>query len=186
LGWRIQPAELLSISISTFYNDYDNIRSVEPGLPPNNIPVTFANGVEGVAYGVEISASYRLLDWWSLRGGFTFLKKDLSLKPGSKDLNKATAESNDPENQFLIQSAIDLPGNFQFGSVLRYVDKLPDPYVRSYAELDARITWKWGKSIELSVAGQNLLHNRHAEFIPSSPSPREIQRSIYGKISCKF
>ncbi|HZV68933.1 MAG TPA: TonB-dependent receptor [Saprospiraceae bacterium] len=186
LGWRMQPAKLLSVSLSTFYNVYDNIRSAEPGPPPFNIPITFANGVHGVAYGVELSATYHLRSWWNFRGGYTFLKKNLSVKPESKDLNEASAESDDPENQFLIQSTIDLPGNFHVGTVLRYVDKLPKPYVRSYSELDARISWNWGKNLELSVAGQNLLHVHHAEFIPSSPSPREIQRSIYGKIACQF
>jgi hypothetical protein len=40
--------------------------------------------------------------------------------------------------------------------------------------------------LELNIVGQNLLDNRHPEFIPSRPSPREIKRSIYGKIICRF
>jgi iron complex outermembrane receptor protein len=114
------------------------------------------------------------------------LKKDLSLKAGSKDSNKASAESNDPEHQFVIQSNIKLPARFELGTVMRYIDKLPKPYVPSYFGLDVRIGWMLNKAIELNVVAQNLLDNHHPEFIPASPSPREIERSIYGKITCRF
>ena len=186
LGWRLQPWENLSFSLATFYNVYDNIRSVEPGPPPFNLPITFGNGVKGKTYGVELSATYQLTSWWNLRGGYTFLKKDLSVKSGSKDMNKGSAESNDPQHQFLIQSAVDISGRVQLGTVIRYVDKLPKPRVRSYMGLDLRAAWNLSKTIELSIVGQDLLDNRHLEFIPSSPAPREMERNVYGKIICRF
>jgi len=49
-----------------------------------------------------------------------------------------------------------------------------------------RLGWKMTKAIELNIVGQNLLYKHHAEFIPSSPSPRQIQRSFYGKITVQF
>jgi iron complex outermembrane receptor protein len=187
LGWRVQPQKTLSVSLSSFYNIYDNIRSAEPGpTPPLNTPITFGNGVKGESYGVELAFINQLTSWWSLKGGYTFLKKDLSVKAGSKDANKATAESDDPQHQLVIQSNIKLPARFEFGTVLRYVDQLPKPYVPSYFGLDLRIGWMLSKAIELNVVAQNLLDNHHAEFIPASPSPREIERSIYGKITCRF
>ena len=186
LGWRLQPLENLAISLSTFYNVYDNIRSVEPGPQPFFIPVTFANGVKGKTYGIELSATYQIAGWWNLRGGYTFLNKDLKVKPDSKDLNAGSAESNDPRHQFLIQSSMDLPGRLKLGTVIRYIDKLPKPTVPGYLGMDVQIGWKLSQVVELSVTGQNLLDNRHSEFIPSSPSPREIQRSVYGKIACRL
>ena len=186
LGSRLQPMENLSISLATFYNVYNNIRSVEPGPPPYGIPVTFGNGVKGKTYGVELSATYQPTSWWNLRGGYTFLKKDLSVKPGSKDMNKGTAESNDPEHQFLIQSAIDISGRVELGTVIRYVEELPRPHVKGYMGLDLRAAWNLSKTVELSIVGQDLLYNRHLEFIPSSPAPREMERSIYGKMICRF
>ncbi|MEO8404877.1 MAG: TonB-dependent receptor [Chitinophagaceae bacterium] len=186
LGWRTQPMENLSISLATFYNVYDNIRTAEPGPPPFGIPITFGNGVRGKSYGVELSATYQLASWWQLRGGYTFLKKDLSVKPGSNDLNKGSAESNDPRHQVVVQSSIDIPGGIELGAVLRYVDKLPDPYLKAYTGLDMRIGWRSGKHLELELVGQNLLDSRHIEFIPSSPSPRQIERVIYGRVTCRF
>jgi iron complex outermembrane recepter protein len=186
LGWRLRPVDKLSISLSTFYNKYDDIRSAKPGPPPFGIPITFGNGVKGNTYGSELSASYQATGWWRLRGGYTFLKKDLRIKPGNKDLNGATAESDDPEHQFLIQSNMDLPDRIELGWVLRYVGKLPNPHVPGYTGLDIRIGWKLTRALELDVVGQDLLDSPHPEFMPSSPSPREIEHSIYGKIVCRL
>jgi iron complex outermembrane receptor protein len=183
LGWRLQAHARVSLSLSTFYNDYDNVRTAEPGPPPAGLPITLANGLRGHTYGAEMAAVYQVSDHWRLRGGYTFLKKELSLKPGSNDLNGGSAESNDPQHQFLIQSSADLPGRIELGSVLRYVGALPKPQVPSYADLDLRLAWKPMGRLELAVVGQNLLHGEHVEFIPSSPSPRRVERGVYGKIT---
>ena len=186
LGWRSQPLKTFSFSLSAFYNVYDDIRSAKPGPPPLYIPITFANGVKGQTYGFELAATSQVTSWWNLKGGYTFLNKDLSVKSGSKDSNNGSAESDDPANQFQIQSDISLPGHIKLGTVIRYVDKLPKPYVPDYFGLDMRIAWQVGKKLELSVTGQNLLYKHHPEFVPSSPSPRQIERSVYGQIICRF
>ncbi|HWB42195.1 MAG TPA: TonB-dependent receptor, partial [Gemmatimonadales bacterium] len=183
LGWRHQPAASLSLSLATFYNEYDDLRSAEPGPPPLGLPITLANGVEGNAYGIELSSIYQPSDRWRLRAGYTFLRKDLSTSPGSNDLNRATAESNDPEHRVLLHSSADLPGGIWFDAVLRAVDELPDPRVPGYVDLDLRLAWHPTRQLELSLTGQNLLHGDHVEFIPSSPSPRRIERGVYGKIT---
>jgi iron complex outermembrane receptor protein len=183
LGWRLQPNERVSLALSTFYNDYDDLRTAEPGPPPFGIPITLGNGLEGHTYGAELAGVYQVSDRWRVRGGYTFLKKDLSLKPGSADLNGGTAESNDPEHQFLVQSSVDLPRGLELDAVLRWVDALPQPPVHSYAGLDLRLGWHATEHLELAVVGQNLLHDRHTEFIPSSPAPRQVQRGVYGKIT---
>jgi iron complex outermembrane receptor protein len=185
LGWRMQAASTFTLSVATFYNRYQNLRTVEPGPPPQNVPLILGNGVEGETYGAELAGTYQLLNWWQLRGGYTFLKKDLSVKAGSRDLNSGSVESNDPEHQLLFQSMMDLPSNIEFGLTTRYIDELPRPVVASYWGLDARLGWKPNHVIELNIVGQNLLNNRHAEF--GAPSSRNvIERSIYGKIVCHF
>jgi iron complex outermembrane receptor protein len=186
LGWRLHPVQKFSFAISTFYNDYDDLRSAEPGKVLNTYPITIGNGVKGHAYGVELSGSYQLLKWWSLKGGYTFLEKKLVIEPDSKDLNKGTNESDDPNNQFLIQSMFDFPRGIEAGFVFRYVDVLTNRYVPSYMSLDVQLGWKITKWLQLSVVGQNLLDKEHPEFIPSSPSPRLIARSFYGKVTFRL
>ena len=102
----------------------------------------------------------------------------------SRDINRGTGEGNDPHHQFLIQSTLDLPSNFQFDAVLRYVDNLNQlgPTVPSYMELDLRLAWRPAKSWEFAIIGQNLLDAQHPEF--GNPATRqEIPRSVLGKIT---
>src|SRR5207237_3403467 len=47
LGYRVQPHRRLALSLAAFYNDYDNIRSVEQLNPPAPVPVVLANGQKG-------------------------------------------------------------------------------------------------------------------------------------------
>jgi iron complex outermembrane receptor protein len=183
LGWRVQARSNLALSLSTFYNQYDDLRSAEPGPPPSGIPITFENGVQGHSYGAELAASYQVSSHWRLRGGYTFLKENLSLKPGSADLNGGTAESDDPDHQFLVQSIADLPGAIELDAVFRYVGSLPGPVVPDYATLDLRVGWRLTPHLELSVVGQNLLQSEHPELAPSSPSPRKVQRGVYAKVT---
>jgi iron complex outermembrane receptor protein len=183
LGWRGQPNPRLSLSVSTFYDDYDDLRTAEPGPSPAGIPVTLGNGLRGHAYGVELTTAYQVSDRWRVRGGYTFLKKDLSLKPGSADLNDGRGEGNDPEHQFLIQSSADLPGRLELDALFRFVDVLPDPRTPSYAGLELRLGWKAADHLELAVVGQNLLYGERVEFVTSPSSTRAVQRGIYGRIT---
>ncbi len=186
LGWRMQPFKELSFSIATFYNSYDNLRSVEPGPPPFNLPITYGNGVKGNTYGAELSAAYHPAAWWRLRAGFTTLEKDLVIKPGSADLNNGS-ETNDPSHQFLLQSTMNLRYGLEFGTALRYIDKLPQPYVSDYIGLDVRVAWKVADMIELNIVGQNLVKGSHVEYVPSSePATKDILRSIYVKVACRL
>src|SRR5262245_11484570 len=78
LGYRVQPYSPLSFSISTFYNDYDELRSLEPAGATSFV---VENKLGGETYGVELSATYQVNEWWRVRGGYTFLEKHLSPKP---------------------------------------------------------------------------------------------------------
>jgi iron complex outermembrane receptor protein len=179
LGYRVRPSDKLSLSLSVFYNDYDDLRSFEPTSP---FTYVFANGLEGRTYGAEISGVYQVRDWWRLQAGYAFLEKDLVRKSGSLDPTQGTGEANDPDHQFSLHSSMDLPGNLELDAGFRYVDSLPLPVVPSYVELDVRLAWRPARNVELSVVGQNLLDNHHTEFRPGT----EIQRSVYGKVTWRF
>jgi len=55
--------------------------------------------------------------------------------------------------------------------------------VPSYFEFDTRIAWHATKKLELSIVGQNLLHDHHPEYGYPSPSREEIERTVFGKVS---
>jgi iron complex outermembrane receptor protein len=183
LGYRTELVERLGASISAFFNDYDDIRSVEPTAPGQ---FTILNGLRAETYGVELALTWQAADWWRLRGGYTFFKKRIFLG-NSRDVNRGRGEGNDPHHHFLIHSMINLPASFEFDSVLRYVDNLNQkgPLVPSYVSLDLRLGWRPSPDWELAIVGQNLLDKRHPEF-GARATWQEIPRSIYGKVTWKF
>jgi iron complex outermembrane receptor protein len=183
LGWRGQPRSDLSLSAAAFYNEYDKLRSAEPGPPPLGVPITFLNGVEGDTYGLELTATYQALPQWRLRAGYTYFHKDLEVKATSRDLNNGSVESNDPQHQVLLQSTLDLGSRVEVDGVARYVDRLPNPRVPSYVSVDLRLGWQVTEAIELSLVGQNLLEDEHLEFIPASPAARQIERGFHARVT---
>jgi iron complex outermembrane receptor protein len=184
LGYRIQPVSRLVLSLATFYNDYDDIHSIEPS-PVSPATLVFGSGLRARSWGAELSGAYRVTDRWRLRGGYTYFDKEMITKSGHVDVTDGAGEGNDPQNQFLLQSTLDLPHNVQFDMVARYVSALPEPHVPSYFTFDVRVAWRPRKNLEFSIVGQNLWEDRHPEFGPAA-TRQEIPRSVYGRISWSF
>jgi iron complex outermembrane receptor protein len=182
LGYRVRPIDPLTISLAGFFNDYDQIRSLEP-IATNTY--TFKNSNRAQIYGLEFSLSYDVNDWWRLRGGYTYLHKDIFIKLGGSDLNQGRAEGNDPSHSFVGQSILNLPHNVQFDFTFRYMSDLPSPNVPGYFTADVHVGWRLCKHLDLSVVGQNLCDSQHPEF-GAAATRQEIPRSVYGKVTWTF
>jgi hypothetical protein len=87
---------------------------------------------------------------------------------------------------FMVHSSCDLPKDFEFDAVIRYVGRLPNPAVPSYMELDLRLGWRATRSLDFDVIGRNLLDRSHPEFGAKSPLRREVERSVYGRVTWRF
>jgi iron complex outermembrane receptor protein len=187
LGYRAQFSQKLSGAISTYYNNYDNLRSLSPGPP-----FVIENNLMGETYGLEFSASYQMLNWWRWRAGYDWLEEHIHSKPGTTDYSDSIGETADPEHQFSIRSSMDLPRNISFDARLRFVDQLHNiangvpAEVPSYFELDARLAWEATDHLEFSLVGQNLLHNHHVEFGYPNAAQEAIERTVLGKVTWRF
>jgi iron complex outermembrane receptor protein len=184
LGYRIKPVSRVSFDIAGYYNDYDSIRSVEP-TGAGAFPITLANKLEAQSYGGSLSARWRVTDWWALDGSVSAFESDFERKADSRDTSNGSAEGNDPNWSFITHSALDLPGNVQVDSYLRYVGDLPQPATAAYFELDLRVGWSPIRNVEIAVVGRNLLDNAHPEFRGQTLT-REVERSIYGTFRWSF
>jgi iron complex outermembrane receptor protein len=191
LGYRAQLFRAVSTSISGFYNTYNNLRSLGYSSG-TSLPVMFQNNDEGTTYGFEYSATYQPANWWRVRGGYDLLKEDIRVKPGDVDLFDALNETADPQQQFSVRPSLDLGKNIEMDSALSWVDTLHNNNgatpgtVPSYFELDGRLAWHLNKRIDVSVVGQNLLHDHHPEYGFPSTTREEIPRSVYGKVAVQF
>jgi iron complex outermembrane receptor protein len=174
----------LTVSLAAFYNNYDDIRSVSTNASSGGALV-IGNANRGEEWGTELALTWQVLNAWRLRAGYTYLDKTIFVKPGGTDVNQGQAEGNDPQNQFLIQSLLNLPAHLQLDATFRYVDTLPSPVVPDYFALDVRLGWEPLRNLEFSVVGQSLLDPQHPEFGPST-TRQEIPRSIFGKVTWRF
>jgi iron complex outermembrane recepter protein len=182
VGYRSSQRRL-SYDVSTFFNVYDRLRSLE--FTPRGQVVLF-NNLNGRTYGGEISMKYDALERLRFNIGYSYLGKRLTLDPGHVDIFGGTIEGNDPKNQFFVRSSADLPYSIELDSTLRFVDHLPAPVVPRYTELDARLGWLPTANLEFSIIGRNLLDAQHPEFGAPGPSRVEAQRNVFGRVSVRF
>lgn len=195
VGYRAQLASKGTVSVATFYNSYDDIRSTTPsapGFPSFGFPLTFENNLEGDTYGVELSSTYQVLDAWRLQASYNFLEENLRVKTGKTDFSNGLNETADPKHQAALRSLWDLPHGIELDAALRWVNTLrnnngPTPgSVPAYFELDVHLGWRPTDQLEFSIVGQNLLHDHHPEYGFPSPTREEVSRSIYGKIAWRY
>lgn len=183
LGYRAQPFPRAAISISTFYNVYTDLRSVETS--PNIYPIMFNNDMAGHTYGAEVWGSYRLADWWHLTAGANWLHESLHLEPGASPLVGTALAGDDPTYQASVGSTIDLSRKWLLNIQLRRIGALPSPASPAYTEANARVAWDVSRSVEISLTASNLLHPHHLEFgttstpIQLGPTGVESGRSFF-------
>jgi iron complex outermembrane receptor protein len=197
LGYRVQATSTVSFDIATFYNNYSNLRSAEPGTPflegspaPTDIvvPLVAENKMSGGTYGVELFADWKLLPKWRVTGSYSYLQMDIHKNSNSQDPTADNPNGSSPRHQWYVRSSADLPKHFDLDTTLRFVDHLPSLNLPSYYSLDAHLGWRPVKNLELSIGGQNLLDNQHLEFLPDfvNTSPTVVKRSIFGSITVTF
>ena len=197
LGYRVQPTDRLSLDVAGFFNDYDNLRTLEAGTPfletspsPQHmvLPSSADNKMEGTTYGIEVAADWHALDWWRMQAAYTYLQMQLHLDGDSADTISESAEGESPHYQISVRSSMDVMPNVELDLWVRYVDNLPSQDVGSYVTLDTRLGWKPHEHFELSIVGQNLLESHHPEFEPDfiDTVPTEVERSVYGSVTWQF
>jgi iron complex outermembrane recepter protein len=182
LGFRFQPTPDLLVDAAAFYDVYDHLRTFEPVAGTGAF--VFGNELDAEAWGIELRSSWQPAAWWRLHAGYTWFGKHLRLTPESGDPTGGNLSGDDPRNRWSLRSVMDLPGGFELDGWLRYVGELPSPAVRAYTEMNLRLGWR-RERLDLSLAGENLLHEHHVEFAPN-PLREAVQRSVFGKVTWRF
>lgn len=198
LGYRVQPKKNLYFDLATFAHFYENILTQErrtpfvettPAPAHTVVPIVLDNLGSGEIFGVELFANWTPLNWWTLKGGVTWMASDFDLNAASTDTSLINSEDSDPNVQWQLHSHMDLPHKFELDTALYYVDDLENLNVPEYTRLDVRVGWHPTDELELSLVGQNLTDPEHPEFgnsILSTGTATQVERSVFGKITWKF
>ncbi len=197
-GYRKTISKDLSLDATAFYNRYRDLQSVEPGAiqletnpaPPHLLlPWTFANGLYGEAHGFEAFANWKPTRAWTLNPGYSFLTTHIHRFVGSEDVTEGPdTEGGAPKQQAELRSRLDISRGWQWNTLAYFVDRLPALSVPAYTRLDTNLTWQLGERLSMTLAGQNLLQDRHLEYAgpDSSVQSGEIRRNGYAKIEWSF
>jgi iron complex outermembrane receptor protein len=185
IGFRYMPFPFLQFDTALFYNDYSNLivrELIDVDEETNQYFLGYANDASGEAYGLELTADWKVNERWLLRASYSYLHTHIDQnKIEDQELDAIISEDSNPQNLFSVQSNLDVTPTVDFDLWFRFVGRLPEREISSYSVLDARIAWRPIQHLELSLVGQNLLEEGHSEF-----STLEVQRSVYGKIDWQF
>ena len=194
LGYRWQASDALSFDLATFYNVYDNLRTLEDGSPiislnPPSviIPAYVGNGLEGNTYGFELQGTWQATDTLKIIAAYSLIDFDLEYKDPALRGNSISDEQLTPQQQFQIRSYLDLPHNLSLDAELYYVDKLEDRDIDSYLRFDLQLSWQAKDNFRVSVGAENLFDSGHQEFPERQDIlPSEIPQQFWLKASYTF
>lgn len=216
LGYRFTPDPRFSLDVAAFWNDYDDLRSIEPLTPDSSaleaivprvvaatlmggriprldepgvfVPIRFGNDLEAESYGVEVAGQLDVTSWWRVRTSYTWLEVNASrTRPMVDEGTEAGLENGNPTHQFHLRSYVDLPYGFELDSALYYVENIYGSEVPSNVRVDLRLGWQPRDGLRLSLVGQNLFDERRPEFQDGIFGPRSlVERSFYGKVEWQF
>jgi iron complex outermembrane recepter protein len=191
LGYRSQPTAKSSLSISTFYNVYSDLRSAQFSPGPA-FPLMFANGMSGDTDGLEAWGNYQMSEWWRMSVGGNWLHENLHFDPGSSAIGGIALAGDDPSYQIALRSTMTFAGSGSLYLDLRHIGALPSPASPSYTELNAHVSWTASRAVTLALTGSNLLHPHHLEFgttaapLQLGSTGVESGRSIFLEVQSRF
>jgi len=191
LGHRIIFGSKFSLDTAVHYDVISETPSIEYALPAPHffiettpapahyvVPYNVDHKLTVKTFGGEVSAEFRPFTWWRLSASHSIFYMRIHKDADSTDVrNLSNLERIAPRHQSSLRSYMDLPANMNLSAMFRYVDTIPPLNIPSYWNLDVRLAWKVKPNIELSVVGQNLLDNEHAE----NSVENKIPRGFYAK-----
>jgi iron complex outermembrane receptor protein len=196
LGYRLQPVTPLFVTVSSFYNQLDDILSAElktpfleaaPAPPHVILPIEFRNGLHGNSYGGEVTADLRATPWWRVTASYSHLRVVLSKTAGGNDIAaERQDEGSSPRHQWQLRSSFDLRGGWSADWFVRYASMLPAGPVPSYVTSNARIAWRLSPRLELAVIGTDLHRGHHLEWPGGAGGNVEVPRSAYATATWKW
>jgi iron complex outermembrane receptor protein len=196
-GFRELISSNVYVDVAAFHNNYTDLQSFGPETvtaattpPPPHLVITipYSNLIGGWTNGVEIAPSWQVRPWWRITGSYSYVGIDTHANGSTVDISSTgsvnTYDNSTPHHMVQIQSTVNLPGGFEFDQFYRYASALPAQKVEAYQTMDARLGWKFNKTVELSLVGQNLFQPHHIEWGTGDPGqiPIGIKRCAYAKV----
>jgi iron complex outermembrane receptor protein len=195
-GYRLHRKGF-SLDFAGFCNTYRDLRTLQvfpsfletSTLPPQVVvPLMYVPAAHGSTYGSEISGQWQPSGRWRVTASTTLLRTDLHQDLMGAPNTTGPLDAASPTLQFQAHSYLDLTRKIEFDAALYQVGRIQSLQVPAYARVDVRLGWKLTRSVELSLASQNLFNHPHVEFVAEDPTvpTMKIGRSAYVKLTWRF
>jgi iron complex outermembrane receptor protein len=175
IGYRGQPTARVSASVTGFYHDHEELRSVSPVGTVAQV----TNNRLGRTAGIEGWATVRVLDSWRVQAGYTRLDTRLELEPGTVDLQALSNIASDPNEWWTLRSSHDIGAAVQLDLMLRHVGSIENRGVPSYTATDVNAGWRVTRNVDLTFSLYNAFDRRHIEW---GPGAAELRRTFFVKL----
>ncbi|WP_373088357.1 TonB-dependent receptor plug domain-containing protein [Zhongshania sp.] len=195
LGWRRQLGRAVNLDVALFFNEYEGLRTLEPGAleansappPAAKVPIITSNGANARSWGGELVVSAALSPSWRTELQYSNVQIDVEAD-ASGDPAATNAEGDSPQHRLTFRSSWDLSEGWGVDATLRYVDDLNGQRIDEYTELDVHVSKRIGEAMTISFVGQNLLDSSHEEYVDKVVgTPRtEVERGGYLKFRLNF
>lgn len=184
LGYRAQPLASFSYSATAFFGDYDRLRTLEPN--PRGPGAVFSNLASGRVRGIESWCTWQASPHWRLAAGFVAQHVGTTLAPVSKDASGTSGlATSDPSNYWSLRSSWDFSERHSLDLRVRQNGKLDRPAVPAYTSVGVNYVWRPAPSVELSIQGENLTDQSHAEF-GSAPGRAVYERKLGARLTWRL
>lgn len=194
LGYRYANQGSFSLDAALFYNDYDDLRSINTAqLDTTTLPAfsitrsPFDNHSEGYNYGLELSANWLISDALKLRFNYAYT--------ASRFDDEQTQNTDAPEQVVSMTANWHLRHNLDLTATWRYVDTSEsiDPVqtnnqqVDAYQGVDLALNWQLNEKVRLSAFARNLFYGSHTEYKAELFSiPYRVEPSLFGMLTVEF
>jgi iron complex outermembrane receptor protein len=169
-GHRVQFGPRLSLDTAVFYNDYQRLVSVPPGI----FGSLTTNGT-GTVYGVDVAASFQATPDWRLEGSVSVIDTEIRGPVLQFD------ETGSPQRLAQLRSNWTFADDWELHSAVYHVGEIPRLSIDDYERVDVGLTWHQGDNIDWTLWGQNLTDPSHPEA-----SGAEVPRTVYAQVTVRL
>jgi iron complex outermembrane receptor protein len=166
LGHRFRVGDAWTFETSLFFNDYGTLIQAPPGIFGR-----FTDAGSGDTWGFDVSASWRPLANWRLEASYSRLHTRISGPVFDIE------EGSTPHYLAQLRSYLDIGDHLELNGAVYHVDSIPRQNIDSYTRADLGLTWRASRNVALSLWGQNLLDEGHAEA-----SGALVPRTVYAEL----
>jgi iron complex outermembrane receptor protein len=171
-GYRFVPTRRLSLDVSSFYNVYDHLQTVETGtqqrsaLPIAGLmtPLGRTNAGSGRVSGAEVLAYWTISGALQVSGSYTALHMRMDRTGLPHNEHGDRVEDQYAANMFFVRAYANLPYAVELNSDLRFVGRVRGEGVPAYFEGSVHVSREVLRGLRVTGSVDNILHRRHGEW----------------------